>query len=129
MADYRMRAYHTVLTQHVFWVSGGAPDFTGASSGYTPGDLDDIVVQSVIPTTGTTPGTGGGDWEKPPMSDEPYAPPAQDMEANSAPQPPHPGFVYTGFMTEGDGVATKAMATQTQGYNVGDLTDLMVEFP
>lgn len=49
MANYEMRAWHTVLTKRVYWVSGD-PDFTGANSGYTPGDLTDIVVYAVIAT-------------------------------------------------------------------------------
>lgn len=45
---YVMRAYNTVLTQTVFWVSLGSPDFTGAQSSYPPVDLSDIVLESVI---------------------------------------------------------------------------------
>jgi hypothetical protein len=45
---YVMRAYNTVLTQAVFWVVLGAPDFTGAQSPYPPVDLSDIVLEEVL---------------------------------------------------------------------------------
>lgn len=48
MITYQMRAYHTVLTQMVFWDSPGAPDMTGTLSGHTPGDLSGIVVMGKV---------------------------------------------------------------------------------
>lgn len=45
---YVMRAYNTVLTQTVFWVSLGNPDFTGSQSAYPPVDLSDTILESVI---------------------------------------------------------------------------------
>jgi hypothetical protein len=44
-AVYIMRAYKTTpTTGDVYWASPVSPDATGASSGYSPGDLTDIVV-------------------------------------------------------------------------------------
>lgn len=129
MANYLMRGWYTIGAEYIYWISAGQPDFTGANSGYPPGDVTDEMVLQVIPTTGVDPGSGGGDWDYPPMDELPYNPPAEDLETTDSPQPPHPGLEYTGFMSEGDGIFVQSMATQTQGYNVGDLTDLMSEFP
>lgn len=52
MANYNMRAYHTVNLTHVYWLCFDAPDFVGTLSGYTPGDLSDILVYKIIPTFG-----------------------------------------------------------------------------
>ena len=41
---YVMRAYNTVLARHVFWEVPDGPDTTGNFSGFTPGDLADIVI-------------------------------------------------------------------------------------
>lgn len=43
VVTYQMRAWHTGLLLYVFWTSNNAPDPTGASSGYAPGDLTGIV--------------------------------------------------------------------------------------
>lgn len=41
---YYMRAYHTVLTKFVYWISQNTPDLTGSGSGYNPVDLTDVIV-------------------------------------------------------------------------------------
>jgi hypothetical protein len=50
---YFMRAWHTVLTDSVYWHVEDAPDVTGSQSPYTPGDLTDILgaVRDVVTTT------------------------------------------------------------------------------
>jgi len=42
---FNMRAWNTNLLEYVYWQAANAPDFTGASSGYPPGDLAFICVQ------------------------------------------------------------------------------------
>lgn len=44
---YEMRAWHTVLLQHVYWGSARSPDPTGSSSGYVPAQLSDILIAYV----------------------------------------------------------------------------------
>lgn len=44
---YFMRAHNTPLAQYVKWSVPDAPDTTGASSGYNPGDLTGITVSAV----------------------------------------------------------------------------------
>jgi len=46
---FNMRAWHTVLTNMVYWTNtGDVPDFAGAESGYTPGDLTAITVVNYV---------------------------------------------------------------------------------
>lgn len=40
---YYMRAYNTNLSQFVYWSVLDEPDFTGIDSGYSPGDLQNII--------------------------------------------------------------------------------------
>lgn len=129
MANYWMKAWNTVLTDTVHWLSYGQPDPTGSESGYPPAQLIGIVVREVIPTTGVDPGQGGGTWEYPKMSMEPYNPPAIDIEASDFPDPPNPGFVYLTYMTEAAGPAVGTMATMPTNFGTGDLTALMAEYP
>lgn len=57
---FNMRAWHTVLTDMVYWSStGDTPDFAGAESGYTPGDLANIVVVNYVTVEG---GAEGDEW-------------------------------------------------------------------
>ncbi len=39
---YRMRAWHSVLLDYVYWEHEGAPDYTGTYSGHTISDLSRI---------------------------------------------------------------------------------------
>jgi len=43
---YRQRAWNTVLDQYVFWQTVGAPDTSGATSGYPVSQLTSITVVS-----------------------------------------------------------------------------------
>lgn len=45
---YIMRGYNTVLTDTVFWLAVGTPDFIGVQSSYPPVDLSDIVLEQVL---------------------------------------------------------------------------------
>lgn len=124
MANYRMRSYNTVLGYHVYWVAPGAPDFSGSGSGYPPIQLVDIIVNNVIFVGGVTPGEGGGDWEFPPMSEEPYDPLPVDMISTFDP-----------YYQLGDLVTTElapmatTLATQTSPIGTQPLSDLMALFP
>jgi hypothetical protein len=46
---YDMRAYNTDLSAHVYWQVATVPDTAGTQSGYSPGDLEDIVVLGKFP--------------------------------------------------------------------------------
>lgn len=129
MANYWMKAWNTVLVDTVHWLSYGQPDPTGSESGYPPVQLVGTIVREVIATTGVDPGQGGGTWEYPPMSTEPYAPPPIDSAASDWPDPPNPGFFYENDMVEGIGPAVGTMATMPANFGTGDLTDLMSEYP
>lgn len=41
---FQMRAYHTTLATHVYWLAEEIPDDTGDRSPYNPSDLSDIVL-------------------------------------------------------------------------------------
>jgi len=73
MSNYSMRAYHTVNLTYVYWTASGAPDFTGAFSGYTPGDLADILTYQVIPTVGGGPGEAWTSYPFNSMAPEPIS--------------------------------------------------------
>lgn len=67
MSDYLMRAKNTALVTMVYWESSGQPDFTGTSSPYLPGDLEDAIVVRVT-DTGGVPGTA---WTQYPFDPNP----------------------------------------------------------
>jgi len=127
MADYRMRGWQNDLLVYHYWKAGGAPDWTGAQSGYPEAQIDDAIVVEVIPTSGVEPGQGGGDWDYPGMSLEEYNPPALAL-ADTDFGGDNPGFLYTGYMAEGDPSKTET-TLGTSHWNTGDLTDLMSEYP
>jgi hypothetical protein len=128
MADYRMRGWQNVLGNYVYWVSAGQPDWTGAQSGYPQAQIDDAVVVAVIATGGgVDPGQGGGEFEYPPMTMEPYNPAAIDIDSVDQPDPPNPGYFYPDMMTEHDGPKVESMITFT-GWNTGDMIP-MAEHP
>lgn len=46
--QYYMRAYNTNLSTYVDWIVNDSPDTTGTYSGYTPGDLTNIIVNRIV---------------------------------------------------------------------------------
>src|SRR5271166_3104301 len=65
--QYVMRAFNTTILGHVYWSVLGAPDMTGAQSGYNPADLTSITVDYTlqVPINGeggiSQTGLAGGD--------------------------------------------------------------------
>jgi len=120
MANYWMKAWQNVLLTTVHWLAEGQPDWLGTFSGQPPAQLDDIIVLQVIQTAGVEPGTGGGPWQYPGMTLEPYDPAAIDLDSEFAKFE----YDYADFMTEGDAPSGDLISTLASGWGTGDLTDL-----
>ena len=127
MSNYWMKAWHTVLGDTVTWLSGGAPDSTGASSGYDPADLESASISCflVVPTTGgTTPGEEGGDYLYPPMALDDWDQSAIDMVALS-----EPALSPDWDDLMGDAESPSFETRHVVDFFTGDVTELMGNYP